>query len=74
MPNRVLSSLENPWGNQCVDIILRDNGTFGFEEFRRDPEDGGLWQRLNNHAHLVFSSEAQAVAAAKECVPWLTKI
>ena len=74
MSNRVLASLENPWGHQCVDIFVRENGTFGFEEFRRDPEDGGLWQCLNSYSGLVYASEAQAVAAARESVLWLAKV
>lgn len=24
----------------CVDIFMRTDGTYGFDEFRRDPEDG----------------------------------
>lgn len=72
--NRVLASLENPWGQQCVDIFVRANGTFGFEEFRRDPEDGGLWQCLNRYAQLVFTSEAEATASARTSVPWLAMI
>lgn len=74
MSNRVLASLEIPWGHQCVDIFVRANGSFGFEEFRRDPEDGGLWQCMNRYAPLVFSSEAQATAAARASVLWLAKI
>ncbi|HEY2564091.1 MAG TPA: hypothetical protein VGI44_10300, partial [Acidimicrobiales bacterium] len=27
--------------DRCVDIFSRPDGTFGFEEFRRDPEDMG---------------------------------
>jgi len=27
--------------DRCVDVFARPDGTFGFEEFRRDPEDMG---------------------------------
>jgi hypothetical protein len=42
MKNRVLASLENLYGDRCVDVYVRADGSFGFEEFRRDPEDCGL--------------------------------
>src|SRR6266403_513923 len=46
----VLASRENAEGNRCVDIFRRDDGSFGFEEYRRDPEDrggGGRQRRLD---------------------------
>ena len=73
MKNRVLTSLESSSSDRCVDIFIRPDGTFGFEEFRRDPEDCGQWRCLNRFSQHVFPSERQAVATAKECVPWLSK-
>ena len=35
----VLASHQTPEADRCVDIFSRPDGTFGFEEFRRDPED-----------------------------------
>src|SRR5262249_54237285 len=32
-------SLEDADGFRCIDIIERGDGSFGFKEFRRDPED-----------------------------------
>jgi len=40
MSNKVLASLENSYGDYCVDIFTRPDGSFGFEEHRRDPEEG----------------------------------
>jgi hypothetical protein len=37
----VLASVEDSDGSRCVDFFSRPDGTFGFEEFRRDPEDCG---------------------------------
>ena len=37
----VFSSVENLEHDRCVDLFSRPDDTFGFEEFRRDPEDGG---------------------------------
>jgi len=39
----ILASHQTFEADRCVDIFSRPNGTFGFEEFRRDPEDMGAW-------------------------------
>jgi hypothetical protein len=69
--NKVLASLENPYGDYCVDIFIRDDGTFGFEEYRRDPEDGGLWQCLHRYSRQVFTCEEDALGLARANVVWL---
>lgn len=71
MGNKVLASLENSYGDYCVDIFSREDGSFGFEEFRRDPEDG-RWRSLHRYSGLVFGSEQEAAAQAKAHIPWLT--
>ena len=35
----VVASIENPQHDRCVDVFTRPDGSFGFEEFRRDAED-----------------------------------
>jgi hypothetical protein len=37
----VLASIETDDGLRCVDLFRRPDGTFGYQEFRRDPEDQG---------------------------------
>jgi hypothetical protein len=54
-----------------VDIFSRPDGTFGFEEFRRDPEDMGAWTPVAYYSRREFSTEAEAVDAARASVPWL---
>lgn len=71
MADKVLASLANSHGDYCVDIFARANGTFGFEEYRRDPEDGGRWTCLHRYSDQVFTSEESAVIQAKASVPWL---
>ena len=71
MGNKVLASVENSYGDYCVDVFVRPNGTFGFEEYRRDPEDGGGWYPLQRYSGQVFNSEGDALAQAKKCVAWL---
>src|SRR3546814_3099748 len=63
-PSVVLASFENPDGNRCVDIFVRDDGTFGFEEFRRDPEDCGVWTAVRHYSDGVYATRDGAVAAA----------
>ncbi len=68
----VLDSLENFDGSRCVDIFRRADNTFGFEEFRRDPEDGGLWTPVAYFSGGEFKSKEEAVAIAESMVAWLT--
>ena len=70
MSNKVLASLENSFGDYCVDIFTRADGSFGFEGYRRDPEDGA-WRCLHRYSSLMFNSQEDAVAQAKAQVPWL---
>jgi hypothetical protein len=68
---RVLASPSTAAVDRCVDIFLRPNGTFGFEEFRRDPEDMGAWTAVAYYSSWEFGSEDEAVEAARAAVPWL---
>jgi hypothetical protein len=67
----VVASLENAEGNRCVDLFTRPDGSWGFEEYRSDPEDGGAWTRVGNYAHGIHATRAAAEAAAVEAVAWL---
>lgn len=58
--------------DRCVDIFRRPDGTFGFEEFRRDAEDMGRWTPIAYFSVREYSSEADAIAAARGAVPWLS--
>jgi hypothetical protein len=69
--NRVHLSVNMPGELICVDIFERPDGTFGFEEFRRDVEDGQGWFAIGHHAHQVFKAFEAAKAAALEDVGWL---
>lgn len=71
MARNVVTSLHNGDVDRCVDIIRRQDGAFGFKEFRRDVEDGGGWTLVTDYAHRSFASEHEAVAAAKAAIAWL---
>ena len=68
--NRVLRSIETDHGARCVDIFLRPDGSFGFEEYRLDGEDLRGWFPIGHHADGRQDSEAGAIAAARLAVPW----
>ena len=68
---KVLASPSTPSVDRCVDVFSRPDGTFGFEEFRRDPEDMGAWTPVGYCSDREFSSQGEALAAAREAVPWL---
>ncbi|REG51281.1 hypothetical protein B0G80_7773 [Paraburkholderia sp. BL6669N2] len=67
----VLDSIENDEHNRCVDLFLRSDSTYGFEEFRRDVEDGGAWTPVQYYSGAVFASKEEALDAAKKTVVWL---
>lgn len=70
--NKVLRSIETLDGGRCVDVFVRPDGTFGFEEYRRDEEDSRGWFPVGFFADEVFSSEDHALEKAMDSVPWLT--
>lgn len=71
---RVLRSIETADGGRCVDLFVRIDGTFGFEEYRRDVEDRRGWFAIGHHASVVFADEGAAVEAALIRVRWLAQI
>ena len=72
--NRVLRSIETPEGERCVDFFIRPDGSFGFEEYRRDAEDGRGWFPIGFHAGKSFASEQEAEAKALAAVSWLKDV
>jgi hypothetical protein len=68
---QVLASVENAEANRCVDIFMRGDGSFGFEEYRRDPEDGGQWTLVAYHSYRVYATRDEARAAAGQIVGWM---
>jgi hypothetical protein len=69
-----LASPSTPAVDRCVDVFARPEGSFGFEEFRRDPEDMGHWTPVAYYSTRTFGTEAEAVAAARRAVPWLSEV
>ncbi len=68
---KVLFSVTSNEGDRCVDVFIRPAGTFGYEEFRRDPEDMGAWTALHYFSLRAFTSESETLASARASVRWL---
>ena len=58
-------------GMYCVDVFSRPNGTFGYEECRRAPEDMGAWTPIGYFSQHDYESRHEALEAAGERVSWL---
>ena len=69
----VVTSINAPGESRCVDIFERPDGSFGFEEFRRDSEDARGWFPVGFFAEQVFESAEAALAEARRRVSWLNE-
>ncbi|WP_298863032.1 hypothetical protein [uncultured Sulfitobacter sp.] len=68
--NKVIHSV-NLYGDAiCVDIFQRPDASFGFDEFRRDEEDGQGWFSIGHFGEQQFTSVAQTIEAAIGQVGW----
>jgi len=67
----VLDSIENGEHDRCVDLFRRPDGSFGFEEFRKDAEDAGAWTPVRYYSGVAYPSRDAALAAAAKAVVWL---
>ena len=70
----VLESPSTAAVDRCVDLFRRPDGTFGFEEFRRDPEDMGSWTPIAYYSAREYLTETDAIVAARAAVPWLSAV
>jgi hypothetical protein len=69
--DRMLTSIHNDPTDRCVDFYLRPDGRVGFKEFRRDPEDQGVWTLTSFDERALFATYDEALRAAVARVPWL---
>jgi len=67
----VVDSIENASHDRCVDLFRRPDGSFGFEEFRRDVEDAGAWTPVAYYSYAALPTRDAALAAATRSVAWL---
>ncbi len=69
--NKVVHSINFDDEMRCVDVFVRPDGTFGFEVYRRDMEDGRGWFPIGFHSQQRFATAAAALTGAKLQVQWL---
>lgn len=69
--NTILRSINLDGARVCVDIFARPDGSFGFDEYRRDPEDGRGWFSIGHHGAGRYDSADTALRAARRAVAWL---
>jgi hypothetical protein len=69
--NKVIRSINLDGEAVCVDIFVRPDGSFGFDEFRRDAEDGRGWFSIGHHGAEEFDTPEAALHAARLAVGWL---
>jgi hypothetical protein len=69
----VFDSIENDQHDRCVDLFRRPDGSFGFEEFRRDVEDAGVWTPVAYHSGATYATKDAALSAAVKAVAWLAE-
>ncbi len=69
----VFRSIENGAHDRCVDLFRRPDGSFGFEEFRRDVEDAGAWTPVAYYSGAAYCSTDDALSAAVRAVVWLAE-
>ena len=72
--SRVVRSFNLDGELQCVDLFVRPDGSYGFEVYRRDPEDGRGWFAVGHHAGQRYESADETMAAAKTAVVWLSEV
>ena len=70
----VTKSISSDEGFRCVDIFRREDNSFGFEEYRKDPEANEGWFKIGFFEKVTeFASEDDAFDEACKLIPWLNK-
>ncbi len=67
----VIRSINNSDQSLCVDIFLRNDSTYGFEEYRRDKETHDGWYKVNIYEHNIYLTEKEAFDDAYKYIHWL---
>lgn len=70
----VVRSINNNDESLCVDIFQREDNSFGFEEYRRDPETNEGWYKISYFGDSIFSSKEEACRNACKNIVWLKDI
>ena len=66
----VINSINNDNNNLCIDFFIRKNKTFGYQEYRKDPENISEWYRIGYYDYKVFLNKDDAYHDAKKTIVW----
>ena len=69
--NKVMKSINGLDDSVCVDVFIRPDGTYGFEEYRRDFEDARGWFPIGHYSANVFPNVKAALDMAVQKIGWL---
>lgn len=69
--NKVIHSINLAGDTTCVDVFERPDGTFGFDEFRRDFEDMRGWFSIGHFDNRAFPTVKAALSDARKSIGWL---
>lgn len=67
----VLESINEDGEMLCVDFFQRPDGSFGYEEYRRDVETGEGWFPIGFYSSAKFETLNQTRDAAVDSIGWL---
>ncbi|HXY99818.1 MAG TPA: hypothetical protein VEI03_07440 [Stellaceae bacterium] len=70
----VVASLEDFDRFRCIDVLQRPDGTFFFNEYRRDPEDAGRWTLIGDYSDRRYSTQDEALAGAESSFGWFAEV
>ena len=73
MASNVVTTVHSEDAHRCVKILREADVTFGYREFRRDPEDAGGWTMVSDNGG-AFANAQQAAAAAADRIAWLSEM
>ena len=66
----VFSANEDAAAARCVDVFLRQDGSYGFDEFRRGDGEGWTPTLPDFYSREKYGSAAEARAEARAAIPW----
>ena len=66
----VINSINNDNNSLCIDFFIRNNKTFGYQEYRKDPENISEWYTIGNYDYKVFLNKDDAYHDAKKTIVW----
>ena len=68
---KVLRSINEDGGSLCVDLFQRPDGSYGYEEYRRDFESAEGWFPVGFYSAQKFETLEAASNAACASIVWL---